>query len=122
MTLVKHNQPKETTKAVYITEVEPNGIDVIKQEPVQLVKPLSKEQAHALWSITSIPEKKVAILLALEGLTYMNHSKTRDRLTKTKKIEHLDMLIADILIYSEDTAAEENKKRIQKANPFYIEE
>jgi hypothetical protein len=122
MTLVKRNQPKETTKTVYTTEVEPNGIEIIKQEPVQLVKPLSKEQAHALWNIKTIAEKKMAIVIALEGLTYMNHSKTRDRLSKIKKIEQLDMLIADILIYSEDAAEVENQKRLQKADPFYIEE
>jgi hypothetical protein len=124
MTLVKRNQIKETTKTVYTTEVEPNGIEIeiIKHEPVQLVKPLSKEQAHALWNIKTITEKKMAIVIALESLTYMSHSKTRDRLAKIKKIEQLDMLIADLLIYSEDAAEAENQKRLQKANPFYIEE
>jgi hypothetical protein len=122
VTLHKHNQPRETTKAVYTDVTEPNGIELIKKEEIQLLKPLSKEQAHALWNITTVTEKKMAIVIALEALTYMNHTKTLDRITKTKKIEHLDMLIADILIYSEDRAEEFNKKILEKASPFHIEE
>jgi hypothetical protein len=113
--------PRETTKMAYQDSDDFTGIDITAPvKPVELVKPLSKEQAHALWAITTIPEKKAAILEALESLTFMNHSKTIDRITKTKKLEHLDMTIADILLYSEEQAETVNKKRLEKANPFYV--
>lgn len=125
-TLQKAKTPSrntDSTRIAYESSTEPLNPIEYNPKPEQVipkVSGLTKETAHKLWGITTLIEKKEEIQKALLDLPFMKHDFTIERIKKAKKTSDLDMIIADIIIYSEDAALRINQKNEEKSNPFAI--
>jgi len=116
--------PRETTKVAYHDAEDNTPMTVLftpKLNEVQLTTPMSKEQAHTLWSITDLAQKKVSMVIALEEFKFIDSKYFRDAIQKSKTTAQLDSIIADMLLFSEDKAKDMNEKALAKANPFNID-
>jgi len=116
--------PRETTKVAYHDADDNTPMTVLftpKLNEVQLTTPMSKEQAHALWAITDLTQKRVSMVIALEEFKFIDSKYFRDTIHKSKTTAQLDSIIVDMLLFSEDKAKEMNEKALAKANPFNID-
>ena len=93
-----------------------------KEIEAMMVHPMTKEQAHELWNIKNLNEKKEKFLEVIKGFSFMKNDYFVKRTSYSKTLIEVDTLISNFILKTEESCEAKNLRTLIKLKLITIEE
>jgi hypothetical protein len=119
-----NEQKEQKEQKHFFSAIDLTAIKEEKEKEIEsmMVHPMTKEEAHYLWNIKNLIEKKEKFLEAVKRFSFMKNEYIIKRAIYSKTLTEVDTLISNFLLKTEESCKAKNIRTLTKLKLITIEE
>jgi hypothetical protein len=115
----EQNEQKELFGGIDLTTITEENE---KEIEAMMVHPMTKDEAHFLWNIKNLNEKKEKFLEVIKKFSFMKNEYIIKKLAKVENVTEVDFLITNFLLKTEESCKAKNIRTLIKLKLITLEE